>query len=91
MKTFGVVPMHPAERRELDIRDGLPRSLTGPADELGLVEAVHGFRERVVVAVTDRTDRWLRAEFSEAFAVTNARELAAGFGVRDDAFESRAA
>ena len=87
VEAFGVVPVHPAERRELDIGDGLPRPLTGPTDELGLVEAVHRFRERVVVAVTDRPDRRDRAEFGEAFAVTDARELAAGIGVTPQSFE----
>src|SRR5438105_3837548 len=28
VKAFGVVPVHPAERRELDVLDGLPRSVT---------------------------------------------------------------
>ena len=40
VKTFGVVPVHPAEGRELDIGDGLPRRLAGPADEFGLVETI---------------------------------------------------
>src|SRR5437773_721626 len=91
MKGFGVVPVHPAEGRELDVLDGLPRSLTGPADELGLVEPVHGLGERVVVTVANRTDRWDRAELGESFAVTDARELAAGIGVTPQSFELGAA
>ena len=48
VETFGVVPVHPAERRELDFLDRLPRSLPGPADQLGLVEPVDRLGERVV-------------------------------------------
>ena len=75
VQVFGVVPVHPAERRELDVLDGLPWSLSRPADKFGLVEPVHRFRERVVVAVTDRTDRRFCAEVGESFAVTDARVL----------------
>jgi hypothetical protein len=82
-ESLGVVPVHPSERRELNVRDGLPRLafLRGPVDQLGLVEPVHGLGERVVVAVTDRTDGGKGADLSESFAVTDARELRPGVGV----------
>src|SRR2546427_10061726 len=87
VETFGVVPVHPAEGRELDVLDGLPRSLSRPADEFGLVEPVDRFGEGVVVAVTDRADRWDRAELGESFAVTDRRELRTGIGVTPQSFE----
>ena len=91
VEAFGVVPVHPAERRELDVLDGLPGSLSGPADELGLVEPVDRFGERVVVRIADGTDRWDRADLGESFAVADARELAAGIGVTPKPFELGAA
>ena len=43
----GVEPGHPAEGGELDVVDGLPRALSGAADQLGLVERVDGFGQSV--------------------------------------------
>src|SRR3974377_986934 len=45
VKAFGVVPVHPAEGRELDLLAGLPRSLSGPATELSTALAVTDARE----------------------------------------------
>ncbi len=89
MQAFGVVPVHPTERREPDILDGLPRSLIRSADEFGLVEPVHRFGGRVVERITDRADRPDRAELGESFAVTDARELRAGIGVTSKSFVRR--
>src|SRR4051794_9396159 len=83
--------VHPSERSEFDVLDGLPRSLAWPADEFGLVEAVDGLGERVVVAVADRSDRWLRAELREALAVADRGKLRHRVGVGDEAFELGAA
>jgi hypothetical protein len=48
VQALGVVPVHPAERRELDFFDGLPRAGAGrAADQLGLVVAVDRLSQRV--------------------------------------------
>jgi hypothetical protein len=70
----GVVPVHPAQRGELDILDGLPwPGSCGPVDEFGLVVAVDRLGQRVVEAVTDGADRGCGADLGEAFAVTGLR------------------
>ena len=57
VQALGVVPVHPAERRELDVLDGLPRAgAGGAADQLGLVVAVDGFGQGVVELVADGAD-----------------------------------
>src|SRR4051794_16411890 len=52
-------PVDPAGGGVLDVGDGLVRSVVedGRADALGLVEAVDGFHQGVVVGVADRPDR----------------------------------
>lgn len=40
-----------------------------PADQLGLVEPVHGLRKRIVVAVTDRANRGAGTDLGEPFVV----------------------
>jgi hypothetical protein len=62
-----VVPVHPFERRELDVVPCAPRPFT--VDELGLVEAVDGFREGVIIGVTDAAYRRRGAGLDEAFGV----------------------
>ena len=52
-----VEPVDPFQRRELDRLEAAPRP--APVDDLGLVEAVDGLCEGVVVAVSDATDRRL--------------------------------
>ena len=48
VQALGVVPVDPAEGRELDVFDGLPGPLaSGSADELGLVVPVHGLSQGV--------------------------------------------
>src|SRR5664279_2099016 len=79
VQALGVVPVHPAERGELDLLDGLPRAGAGrSADQLGLVVAVDGLGQRVVIAVADRSDRRDRADLREPLAVANGRELRSG-------------
>ena len=77
VQAFVVVPVDPTEGGELDVLDGLPgSSLTGgAADQFGLVVAVHGLGQSVVVRISDGADRGHRADLSEPFAVSNRREL----------------
>ena len=56
VETLRVVPVNPAECRESDVVDRLPRASVGPVDQLGFVVAVDGFSERVVVGIADRSD-----------------------------------
>jgi transposase len=49
----GVVPVHPSEGGQLDVLDGLPRPDAGRSvDQLGLVVAVDGLGESVVIRLT---------------------------------------
>lgn len=62
--------------------DGLPRSGSGgSADEFGLVVAVHGLSERVILAVADGPDRGCGADLGEAFPVADRGELTTGMAV----------
>ena len=72
-----VVPVDPAQRGELNVLDCLPGpSLTrGTADQLGLVVAVHGLGQSVIVRITHGADRGHRTDLGQAFAVANGREL----------------
>lgn len=74
---LGVVPVNPGQGGELDVLDGLsgPAVSCGAADELGLVVAADGLGQGVVVKVTESADRRCRVDLSEAFAVTQRREL----------------
>ncbi len=48
MEPFRVVPVHPAQGRELEIIDGFPRPrFRGPAHKLSLVVAVHRLSEGI--------------------------------------------
>jgi hypothetical protein len=49
VQPFAVPPRHPSGRRQLDLLDRPPRSLT--MDQLGLVEAVDRLGQGIVVAV----------------------------------------
>jgi hypothetical protein len=83
VQALGVVPVHPTEGGEFDLLDGPLRPLVGrPANELGLVVAVHGFGEGVVEAVADGPDRGDRADLREPLAVANRRELRPGVGMQ---------
>ncbi len=52
-------------------------------DQLGLVEAVDGLGERVVIAVADAADRRLDAGLGQAFGVFDRDILAAAVAVVD--------
>ena len=56
-----VEPIHPFQRRELDGLEAAPWST--PMDHLGLLKAVDGFGERVVIGISDTADRRLHADF----------------------------
>jgi IS30 family transposase len=62
-----VEPVDPFECRELDGLQRFPRS--APTDDLGLVKAVDGFGERVVIAVADSADGWFDASLNQAVGV----------------------
>jgi hypothetical protein len=62
-----VEPVHPLERRELDCFD-VPPWPTG-ANNLGLEEADDRLRKRVVVRITDASDRALDAGLGEPLRV----------------------
>src|SRR5680860_657042 len=86
-----IEPVHPPEGGQLDVVDTSPGALSGPTDQLRLVQRVGGFGQRVVVAVPDRSDRGDRAELGESFAVADRGELAARVRVADQPLEVGAA
>jgi hypothetical protein len=63
-----VVPVDPLERGPLDIFPAMPGSSS--VDDLGLIQAVDGLGERVVVAVADAADEGLKTGLGEAFRVS---------------------
>ena len=69
-----VEPVDPFQCRVFDGFEGSPRP--PPMDDLGLVEAVDGFGQGVVIAVADTADRRLDAGLGEALRVLD-RQLAA--------------
>ena len=54
-------------------------------DDLGLVEAVDGLGQGVVIAVADTADRRLDAGLGEALGVLDRQVLAAAIAVMDEA------
>src|ERR1700712_6145075 len=69
-----VEPVDPFQRRELD---GLEVSPWPAAmDHLGLVEAVDGFGESIVIGISDAADRRLDACFGQALGVFDGDVLA---------------
>jgi hypothetical protein len=76
---------------DLEVVEALPVATAGGqddrvADELGLVDAVHGLRQRVAVRVTDR-DRCIGTELGEPVRVGDGRALRPGVGVADQPVE----
>ena len=51
---LGVVPVDPCQGGELYVSNSLPWSLVWVADQLGLVQGVHAFSQRVVEGIRDR-------------------------------------
>jgi hypothetical protein len=73
VKPLGIPPGDPARGGELDLVDRAPGTLR--ADELGLVEAVDGLGEGVVVRVALAPDRGDRALVGEALGVPDGEVL----------------
>ena len=69
MKATLVVPVDPAEGRQFNVLNGTPRSAL--THELGLLQAVDGFGESVVVAVALGSHRGNCTLVVEPLGVTN--------------------
>ena len=71
-----VEPVHPFQRRELDGFEAAP--WPAPVDHLGLVEAVDGFGERIVIGISDTADGRFDTGFSQTLGVPD-RDILRGF------------
>ena len=78
-----VEEVDPLERCEFDGIAAAPGSES--MDDLGLVEAVDGFGECVVVRVADAADGRLDTGFDETVGVADGEVLAAAVAVMDEA------
>jgi hypothetical protein len=70
-----VEPVHPFQSRELDGLEATPWS--APMDYFGLVEAVDGFGEGIVIGISDAADRRLDTGFSQTLGAFDRDLLAA--------------
>ncbi len=70
-----IEPRHPFERGEFHRFHGFPGGT--PMNQFGFVEAVDGFGERIIVAVTLAADGRLDAGFSQTLGVPDANVLRA--------------
>jgi tryptophanyl-tRNA synthetase len=88
----GVVPVDPAQGGQFEVVDGFPGLGVAcwAADQLGLVVAVDGLGQSVVVGVADGPDRGNSADLGEPFAVADRGELGAGVGVTAQPLEAPA-
>lgn len=69
MEALRIAPVHPAERRELEIFDRLPRSRPGGSpDEFGLVVPVDRLGQLIVETVAHVPNRRGRPDLREPFA-----------------------
>ena len=66
-----------------DCFGGLPESLG--VDELGLIEAVDGFGESIIVGIANTPHRGLKSSFCQPFGIANRQILATPVTVMDDA------
>jgi hypothetical protein len=82
-KAAVVEPIHPGEGCEFDSLDAI---LAGSAvNHLCLVEAVNGFREGVVIRISDAADRGFDACLDQALGVSNAHILRSPVRMMDEA------
>ena len=77
-----VEPVHPLERGVLDGLDAPPRP--APMDDLGLVEAVDGFGQGIVVAIANAAHGGFKAGLGEALGVYDRHVLHAPVAVMDE-------
>jgi hypothetical protein len=77
-----VEPVDPFQCRVFDGFEGSPRP--PPTDDLGLVEAIDGLGQGVVITVADTADRGLDAGLGEALCVFDRQVLAAAIAVMDE-------
>jgi hypothetical protein len=71
-----IEPVDPFQCCELGGLEGTPGSPS--VDHFGLVESVDGFGQRIVVAVTDTSDRWLDVSLGKSLGILD-REVLGGF------------
>jgi len=74
-----VEPVHPFQRGVFHGLEAAPRTAT--MDDFGLEQAVDRLCQRVVVAVTDATDRRFDARFCQSFSVFDRQILVAAVAV----------
>jgi hypothetical protein len=77
-----VEPIDPFKRGELYRLERAPR--TTSVDHLGLEQADDGFRQGIVVLVSDTADRWLNPRLGEALGVSNRHVLNSPVAVVDE-------
>ena len=82
-----VEPFDVEQSGELELFGGAPRSLT--PHELGLVEPVDRLGHRVIVRISDGSDRWSRADLDEAVGEPDRGVSTPGVGVGDQLVEER--
>src|SRR5690606_4720131 len=76
-----VEPVYPFQRRELDLLQVSPRSTF--TDHFGLVKADDGFRQRIVVRVTDAANGRFDAGFGKPLGVPDRQVLRTAIAVMD--------
>jgi hypothetical protein len=63
-----VEPVHPLKGRQLELLDVVPTRSVGPIHTLGLVDAVNGFSERVVIRIDNRPNGRSGSDLGQAFS-----------------------
>ena len=76
-----IEPVDPFESGVFHGFEGFP--WPAPVDHLGLEQAVDGFGERIVVAVTDTADRRLNPGLGQALRIANGDVLGASVRMMD--------
>ena len=77
-----VEPIDPGEGREFNLLDAFPGAAA--MNDLGFVEAIHGFREGVIIGIADAADGWFDAGLDQALGVSDAHVLRPSVGVMDE-------